>query len=297
MQTSEMDDFFHYLQVERGLSANTLMAYKRDLKKYAQYLGEAVQKKSWNAVIRNDILGFLYSLKDDGKSASTIARSISSIRLFHQYLIREKLVDRDASLHIETPKKERRLPSILSLREVDGLLNIHPDTLLSNRNKAMLELLYATGLRVSELITLNVSDLHLTMGFVRCFGKGSKERIVPLGNAAEKALEEYLQFAREALTKRNQDENRLFVNQHGRPLSRQGFWKILKGIATDAGIKKKITPHTLRHSFATHLLENGADLRSVQEMLGHSDISTTQIYTHVTKARLKDIYKTFHPRA
>lgn len=161
----------------------------------------------------------------------------------------------------------------------------------------MLELLYATGLRVSEMIGLKLEDLHLSMGFVQCMGKGSKERIVPLGDTAKKVLEEYMQTARKELLKKNKQENALFVNQHGRPLSRQGFWKILKGLAMEAEVHKTITPHTLRHSFATHLLENGADLRIVQEMLGHADISTTQIYTHVTKARLKDIYQTYHPRA
>ncbi|WP_164668706.1 site-specific tyrosine recombinase XerD [Virgibacillus doumboii] len=297
MLKSGYEDFFHYLQVERGLSDNTLKSYKRDLKQYMLYIEKVSQKTGWDDVTRTDIIGFLYKLKDDGKSAATIARTISSIRSFHQFLIREQLVNQDVSIHIETPKKERKLPSILSPQDVEALLTIRSDTPLRNRNKAMLEVIYATGLRVTELISLKVSDLHLTMGFVRCFGKGSKERIVPLGDIAKNAVEDYLQNARPALTKRKLDENALFVNQHGRPLSRQGFWKILKGAAKDAGIKKELTPHTLRHSFATHLLENGADLRSVQEMLGHADISTTQIYTHVTKARLKDIYQTYHPRA
>lgn len=297
MLKSGYEDFFHYLQVERGLSDNTIKSYKRDLKQYMLYVEKASQKTNWNDVVRTDIIGFLYKLKDDGKSAATISRTISSIRSFHQFLIREQLVNQDASIHIETPKKERKLPSILSTQDVEALLTITGDSSLQIRNKAMCEVLYATGLRVTELISLKVSDLHLTMGFVRCIGKGSKERIVPLGDLAKNAVEDYLQRARPTLTKRKNDENNLFVNQHGRPLSRQGFWKILKGIAKDAGIKKEITPHTLRHSFATHLLENGADLRSVQEMLGHADISTTQIYTHVTKSRLKDIYQTYHPRA
>ncbi|MFD1039220.1 site-specific tyrosine recombinase XerD [Virgibacillus byunsanensis] len=291
------DDFFHYLQVERGLSDNTLKSYKRDLNQYLLYINKVMLKSNWDNVTRNDIIGFLQQLKDDGKSQSTMTRAVSTIRAFHQFLIREKFVNLDASLHIETPRKERKLPDILSLAEVEALLVNQGSTPLHIRNKAMLELLYATGLRVTELITLKVSDLHLTMGFVRCLGKGSKERIVPLGNVAKKSVEDYLEQARSQLIKRKDDQNVLFVNQHGRPLSRQGFWKILKQVASNANIKKTITPHTLRHSFATHLLENGADLRSVQEMLGHSDISTTQIYTHVTKARLKDIYKSYHPRA
>ncbi|MFD1360617.1 site-specific tyrosine recombinase XerD [Lentibacillus salinarum] len=291
------DDFFHYLLVEQGVSDNTLASYKRDLKHYMQYQEKISRKSDWNDIGRSDIIGFLYKLKEDGKSAATISRTISSIRSFHQFLIREQLVNHDASIHIETPKKERKLPATLSAHDVETLLTIGGRTPLALRNKAMLELMYATGLRVTELVSLEVSDLHLTMGFVRCMGKGSKERIVPLGDVAKKAVDAYLQQARGHLVKRGQDQNALFVNQHGRPLSRQGFWKILKGIARDAGIKKQITPHTLRHSFATHLLENGADLRSVQEMLGHADISTTQIYTHITKARLKDIYQSYHPRA
>lgn len=291
------EDFFHFLQIERGLSDNTLKSYKRDLDSYVFYIDKVMQKSDWKDIVRSDILGFLYMLKDDGKSSATIARHIASIRSFHQFLIREQIVLQDASLHIESPKKERRLPDVLSIKEVETLLDFKVNSLLSIRNKAMLELLYATGLRVSELITLKVSDIHLTMGFVQCLGKGSKERIVPLGNAAKKAVDDYLLHARENLTKRNNDENVLFVNQHGRPLSRQGFWKILKAAAKNAGINKVITPHTLRHSFATHLLENGADLRIVQEMLGHVDIGTTQIYIHVTKVRLKDIYKNYHPRA
>lgn len=292
-----VNDFFHYLQIERGLSTNTLQSYRRDLQKYSKYIATVLQKKVWNEVSRHDIIGFLHMLKDDGRSAATIARMISAIRSFHQFLIRERIVEQDVSLHIETPKKARKLPQILSADEVDKLLHIQTDTPLNSRNKAMLELIYATGLRVSELVTLKVSDLHLTMGFVRCFGKGGKERIIPIGDVAQSALDHYLQFDRPTLVKRHQDEKALFLNHHGRPLSRQGFWKILKAVAKSANITKEITPHTLRHSFATHLLENGADLRSVQEMLGHADISTTQIYTHVTKTRLKDVYQSFHPRA
>jgi integrase/recombinase XerD len=290
------NDFFHYLQIERGLADNTLKSYKRDLKSYMEFM----QKKdhsAWSEITRTDILNFLYSVKDAGKSSATIARNITSIRQFHHFLVREHIVEHDPTLHIETPKKERKLPDILSVQEVDKLLDIQGNSPLDIRNKAMLELIYATGLRVSELVSLKVSDLHLTMGFVRCFGKGSKERIVPLGDMAEKSIEYYLRYARQILLKKNKDENTLFLNQHGRPMTRQGFWKILKKLASDAHIAKDITPHTLRHSFATHLLENGADLRAVQEMLGHADISTTQIYTHVTKTRLKDMYKSYHPRA
>lgn len=291
-----IDDFFHYIQVERGLSNNTISSYRRDLKHYVAYLESELHRTDWNNMSRSDLLGFLHLLKDEHKSSATIARSLSSLRLFHQFLVREQLANQDPSIHIETPKQGQKLPAVLSSKEVEKLLVINGREPLDVRNKAMLEVLYATGLRVSELITLNVSDLHLTMGFVRCLGKGSIERIVPLGDVAKNAIEDYLDHARSVILKKNK-EDVLFLNQHGRPLSRQGFWKILKTIARDKQIKKNITPHTLRHSFATHLLENGADLRAVQEMLGHKNISTTQIYTHVSKARLKDVYKAFHPRA
>ncbi|MBU8789781.1 site-specific tyrosine recombinase XerD [Oceanobacillus caeni] len=296
MLNDALEDYFHFLQIERGLSENTLKSYRRDLKDYTNFLVKKLEVKSWNSVTRIEIIHFLYALKDGGKSTSTISRHISSIRSFHQFLVREKVVNQDVSLHIETPKKERKLPDVLSQTEVEQLLSIETKSPLAYRNKAMLELMYATGLRVTELVTLKVSDLHLTMGFVQCFGKGSKERIVPIGEVAIHAIEQYLQHGRGKLLKHNTNPT-LFLNQHGRPLTRQGFWKILKKIALEVGISKEITPHTLRHSFATHLLENGADLRIVQEMLGHEDISTTQIYTHVSKTRLKDMYKTYHPRA
>ncbi|MFC7060523.1 site-specific tyrosine recombinase XerD [Halobacillus seohaensis] len=291
-----LEDFFHYLTVERGLSNNTIQSYKRDLNQYHTFLQASEELNDWDQVSRSHIMKHLYDLNDKGRSSATIARLLSSIRLFHQFMIREKITNQDPSLHIETPKKERKLPKVLSSDDVDKLLSVQPKNPLAIRNKAMLEILYATGLRVTELITLKVSDLHLTMGFVRCMGKGSKERIIPLGDLAKESLEIYLDGPREKLVKRKQTEE-LFVNHHGSPLSRQGFWKVLKAIAREAGITKAITPHTLRHSFATHLLENGADLRAVQEMLGHADISTTQIYTHVTKMRLKDVYRSYHPRA
>lgn len=290
-----LDDFIHYLQIERGLSENTLQSYARDLRTYARYVQEN-EVTEWAHVTRAKLTAYLRWMHDDGKSAATIARTLSSIRLFHQFLLREYGLKEDPSIHIDTPKKERKLPKILSSDEVDKLLTCPGTDTLTIRNRAMLETLYATGLRVSELLALELDDLHLEMGFVRCFGKGSKERIVPLGDMAKARLEDYLNRSRKMLLK-SKASDILFVNHHGNPLSRQGFWKVLKQIARDAGIQKEITPHTLRHSFATHLLENGADLRAVQEMLGHADISTTQIYTHVTKTRLKDIYKTHHPRA
>ncbi len=292
----EIEDFIHYIQIERGLSHNTLEAYRRDLNKYLSYLNEIELITKWEEVDHALATRFLYHLNDHGAKSTTISRTLSSLRKFHQFLVMERIVAVDPTIHIESPKKARHLPKVLSAEEVDQLLAIQTDDPLSIRNKAMVETLYATGLRVSELVDLTINDLHLMMGFIRCFGKGGKERIVPLGDIAKEAIEFYLDSSREFLVK-GKAVDALFVNHHGRPLSRQGFWKILKTLASESGIKKNITPHMLRHSFATHLLENGADLRSVQEMLGHADISTTQIYTHVSRKRLKDIYSQHHPRA
>ncbi len=297
MLTDAVEDFFHYLKIERGLSDNTIISYRRDLTQYVQFIKKSQQIVDWQRVQRRDIVAFLLHLKEDGRSSKTIARVTSALRSFHQFLIREQMVDHDASLQIETPKLAKTLPSFLKMDEVELLLSYDGKEPLHIRNRAMIELMYATGLRVSEMTSLKMSDVHLMMGFVRCVGKGSKERIVPLGEVARDVLQDYLDHARPVLIKKNQDEPGLFVNRLGKPLSRQGFWKILKGIALEVGLNKSVTPHMLRHSFATHLLENGADLRAVQEMLGHADISTTQIYTHVTKTRLKDMYKQYHPRA
>ncbi|MBU5594276.1 site-specific tyrosine recombinase XerD [Amphibacillus sp. MSJ-3] len=292
----DLEDFIHYIHIERGLSDNTLEAYRRDITKYINYLREVEFIHKWEDVEHATITRFLYYLNDNGAASTSISRTLSSIRKFHQFLLMEKVALVDPTVYIESPTKTRTLPKVLSTQEVEQLLDITADDPLSIRNKAMIETLYATGIRVSELINLNISDLHLMMGFVRCFGKGGKERIVPLGDLAKESIELYLNNGRSYLVKGKQTD-KLFVNHHGNPLSRQGFWKILKTIAKENGIEKNITPHMLRHSFATHLLENGADLRSVQEMLGHADISTTQIYTHVSRKRLRDIYSKHHPRA
>lgn len=295
----QVKDFIHYLIVERNLAHNTIVSYERDLKKYVQYLQKVEQLCHWNDVTRFHIMQFLKFLKEKGSSPKTIARHLASVRSFHQFLLREKAVDQDPTVHIETPQLPRKLPNVLSMAEVEALLEApKQNTPFSIRDKAMLELLYATGIRVSELIQLNTSDVHLTMGFIRCYGKGRKERIVPIGKMATEALKRYIEQGRpELLQRKKGTTDALFLNHHGERLTRQGCWKILKRLAQEANIQKQLTPHTLRHSFATHLLENGADLRAVQEMLGHADISTTQIYTHVTKTRLKDVYKQFHPRA
>lgn len=291
-----VNDFFHFLKIEKGLAENTIASYKRDLNQYTTFLKESCKIDDIHKIKRNHIRSFLENLSNNGKSSSSIARMISTIRSFHHFIIREYDVKHDVTLHIQTPKRERKLPKVLSNQEVELLLDLKGNDPLVVRNKAMLETLYATGLRISELLSLKLNDLHLLMGFVRVVGKGGKERIVPLGSHAQKAIEEYVENARPAL-QNHFETDALFVNHRGRPLTRQGFGKVLRAIAREKNINKEITPHTLRHSFATHLLENGADLRAVQEMLGHADISTTQIYTHISKTRMKDIYQNYHPRA
>jgi len=294
----QLKDFIHFLLVEKGLAENTLISYERDLKSYIKFLQENEGISHFQNVQRAQIVHFLGFLKEQGKSAKTMARHTASIRAFHQFMLRERIVEQDPSVHIDTPRLERSLPKVLSMNEVERLLDSpKAENHYGKRDKAMLELLYATGIRVSELISLNIDDAHLTMGFVRCIGKGNKERIIPLGKSATNAIQEYLDNGRPNFVSKKHRDDALFLNHHGKRLTRQGFWKILKRLTSEAGIQKDLTPHTLRHSFATHLLENGADLRAVQEMLGHADISTTQIYTHVTKTRLKDVYSKFHPRA
>lgn len=291
-----INEFITYLSVERGLALNTLESYGRDLRQYSQYL-EKDDESALDQASRSTIVDYLLHLQKQGKATATIARRLAALKAFYQFLVREKYLEMDPTANLESPKLEKRLPKVLSIREVEMLLQAPgPSTPAGLRDRAMLELLYATGIRVSELVSLNSVDVNLDMGYIRCTGKGSKERIVPLGSMAIKSVREYLDHGRGKLV-RDREELAMFVNHHGRRLTRQGFWKIVKKYAEDAKINKEITPHTLRHSFATHLLENGADLRSVQEMLGHADISTTQIYTHITKGRLKEIYAKTHPRA
>lgn len=288
-------EFVEYLTVERGLAANTLESYERDLVNFSTYVTSA------NVVLervgQNEIMGYLGYLHEGGKATSTISRNLASIRSFYHYLVKENVIKIDPTLHVATPRIEKRLPKVLSTGEIDRLLAAPPlEGVAGVRDKAMLELLYATGMRVSELVSLQTRDINLSSGFLKCMGKGAKERIIPVGSIAQSAIGSYLKQARPLLA-RPQSGDALFLGHLGSQMSRQGFWKILKKYARQAGIMKEITPHTLRHSFATHLLERGADLRAVQEMLGHADISTTQIYTHVTRGRLKEVYQTHHPRA
>lgn len=289
--------FIQYLSVERGLAVNTLEAYERDISMYIDYLHDD-GLRDLNDSTKAHITAYLLHLRKQGRASSTLSRTMVSIRSFYQFLVRERMLTHDPSLHMETPKIEKRLPKALSMEEVDRLLQC-PDVTHARglRDKAMLEVLYATGMRVTELVSLNVSSVSLALGFVRVIGKGAKERIIPLGSLAIDCLDQYLQTAHSELLKPNSDRDVLFLNQLGTRLTRQGFWKIIKHYARAANISKELSPHTLRHSFATHLLENGADLRSVQEMLGHADISTTQIYTHISQVRMKEIYDQAHPRA
>jgi len=293
-----IEDYIHFIQVERQLSDNTLASYRRDLENYVHFLQEAEGMSDFRHVERQTILRHLEQLRMQGKTSRTVARHISSIRSFHQFLLREKRTETDPTVHLEMPTIEQKLPNILSIEEIEALLAA------PNRSKpqgirdvAMLELLYGSGMRISELIALDLADIHLTMGFVRVFGKGGKERIIPLGKSALAALRVYLDGARGTLQGKYPKTDAFFINQRGKRLTRQGCWKLMKEHALKAGIQHELTPHTLRHSFATHLVENGADLRAVQEMLGHADISTTQIYTHISKTRLSEVYKQYHPRA
>lgn len=291
-----VDTYLLHLKVERGLAQNTLDSYRRDLTKFILYL-RRLGVNALEHVERREILAFMEDLHNNGRAAATISRNLAAIRSFFGFLNQENLVDKNPSSELDSPKIPKRLPNIMTVKQVAKLLE-QPDVKSPSglRDKAMLELLYATGIRVSELVDLSLVDVNLDMGFLRCLGKGSKERIIPMGKTAVKSVHTYLQKGRGKLI-RDSQEQAVFVNFHGRRLTRQGFWKILKKYVRQAGFTGDITPHTLRHSFATHLLENGADLRAVQEMLGHSDISTTQIYTQVTAIRLRDVYQQYHPRA
>lgn len=287
------DQFFNYLKVERGLSGNTIQAYSSDLTSYLRFLeGRGIGVLE---VTRENLSAYLLTLSRT-ISPRSLARNLSSIRGFYRFLVAEGRLDSNPARLQEAPRLPRRLPGTLSLNEVDRLLSQpDPSTPTGLRDRAMLEVLYATGLRVSELIHLKVFDINMEAGFLRTVGKGSKERLVPIGAKALAAVKEYLQFGRAPLVK-GVNPPFLFLNGRGKSMTRQGFWKIIGAHGRKASIRRKISPHSLRHSFATHLLEGGADLRSVQLMLGHADIATTQVYTHVTRERLKQIHEQFHPR-
>lgn len=291
-----VDQFLDYLSLERGLRPNTREAYEADLRGFVEFL-EKRSVKSVNNVKRKDILDFLMSEKERGLSVNSVSRRLVAIKVFFRYLQQESLLDHNVTDSMDSPRLWKVLPDTLSMREVDQLLRAPSDkTRHGLRDRAILELLYGTGLRVSELAHLTVDDLHLEEGFVRCMGKGNRERVVPFGRQAGLWLRRYLDEARPAFDKERHLKC-LFLTRRGTGFSRLGLWKLIKQHARRVGIAKNVTPHTLRHSFASHLLANGAQLRVIQEMLGHADISTTQIYTHIDSNRLRSIHAKYHPRA
>lgn len=292
---SEISSFINYITVEQGLASNTQSAYRRDLEKFAKFLDTRTVQVA--DVSRDLVREFLVELQDRQLNARSVARALVTLRNFFQFLVFDRDLPENPCLNVEGPQTTRTLPKVLSVNQVDELLS-QPDTTKTYgpRDKAMLEVLYATGLRVSELTALEVQAVNSELGYVSCVGKGGKARVVPLGRSALRALESYLRHSRLALLK-GKTSNWLFLNRHGDKLTRQGFWKIIVSYGRKAQIGIPLKPHLLRHSFATHLLQRGADLRSVQMMLGHSDISTTQIYTHILKERLRGIYEQHHPRS
>jgi len=287
--------FLDYLRVEKGLAKNSIYSYNEDLDKYLGFLHDKNVERP-DQVTQKMIVDFLFDLRKT-MAGNSISRLLSTIKGFHRFLMREKISTEDPTGLIETPRMDKKIPSFMTFEEVNETLK-SPDLkdIHGLRDRAILELMYATGLRVSEAAGLKSSDANFEVGFVKCKGKGSKERIVPLGKTAARFMEKYINEARPKLAKGKLMEN-LFLAQGGRKLSRQSIWKMVKASVKKAGVRKKVSPHTLRHSFATHLLEHGADLRSVQEMLGHSSITTTQLYTHINQTRLKAIHVQFHPRA
>ncbi|MDY0209937.1 MAG: site-specific tyrosine recombinase XerD [Acholeplasma sp.] len=292
-----LKDYEYYLKREKGLSENTIMAYLRDLEQYRLFLEKYHDISKVHRIEKKHVEAYLKTLKKKQLSTKSSSRKLTAIKGFHQFLYVEKETNDNVASEIESPKTEKSLPQVLSVDEVIKLLEtIKGNDPLSLRNQALLELIYGSGLRVTELLDLKTQDIHLTAGHVRVIGKGNKERELPLGEMSVIALRQYLTKARNELTI-NSVTDYLFVNQYGDRLSRQGFFKLLKKLAQKAGIDKEVSPHTLRHSFATHLLEAGVDLRTLQSLLGHEDIQTTQIYTHISQKHLKDVYLETHPRA
>lgn len=292
-----VEQFLNYLSVERGLARNTIFSYRTDLKKFSFFLKERGEA-SVNNVTREDIRNFLMDLKNKKLSVNSIARNLVSIKSFFKYLVNEKITKDDIAAVLDAPKLWKRLPDTLNIKEVDKIiLKANVKNKQGLRDRAILEVLYGTGMRVSEVVTLKLRDINFEVGFLKCKGKGQKERIVPFGGKAQAAISRYLKKARPKFILKKRDVPEIFLSRLGRSISRVSIWKMIKAYTRKANIKKNITPHTLRHSFATHMLEGGADLRVVQELLGHADISTTQVYTHINKDRLKSIHHKYHPRS
>lgn len=288
---SEIDLFCNYLLIDKKYSKNTIQSYKRDLVKLDEFLSKKI-----SSITDKDIKKYLEHITEEGENKTSIARNISSLRSFYKFLMLEKKVSYNPMENIDLPKLDKKLPDTLDEEDIERLLDLKLTDEFSFRNKAMLELMYATGLRVSELVNLKIHDIGLDMAIVKTMGKGSKERIIPMGDYALYYVKTYMLNYRNSMLKKEYNDY-LFLNNHGKQMTRQGFFKILKKVAIEQGIKKDFSPHTLRHSFATHLLNHGADLRIIQELLGHSDITTTQIYTHISNKQLRENYDEFHPHS
>lgn len=294
---AHLNRYIQHLQVERGLSANTLSSYERDLNQFIAYIDQQGLTEL-TAVKRHHMSRYMLHLKEQGRKAATLSRHIVSVRAFFHFLLAEDVIQSNPSIYMEAPKQEKKPPSILSVSVTNKLLETpNCSSAAGKRDKAMLELIYATGIRVSELVSLNIEHVNMQLEFIQCMGTGQKERLVPFGKLASEAIVDYLQYGRDELLTERASESALFLNHLGTRLTRQGFWKTIKKYAKEAGIEEEITPHTLRHSVAAHLLDNGADIRSVQELLGHADISSTLKYTQVSKERMKEVYSRAHPRA
>ncbi|MBQ6370726.1 MAG: tyrosine recombinase [Firmicutes bacterium] len=290
------DDFIEYLRKEKRMANNSCDAYRRDVSEFVSFeaargITDVTQSSS------TEMVAWLHQLKEKGRSASTVNRKVASVRAFYRYLMEKGFVSSDPTSGIRSPKIERKEIEYLTIQEIDRLLESPDDSVRGVRDRAILEVLYATGIRVSELIDMDLDSINLRMGFVTCDGEGSRARIIPLGRPARAALENYISDARVQLVRDRTDEQALFVNQYGRRITRQGLWKILKDYGEKAQLEHSLTPHTLRNSFAVHMLQNGADLKSLQELMGHDDITATQVYLSATKSRLKDVYDRAHPRA
>lgn len=290
-----LEKFFEYLKKERKMAPNTLEAYRRDVLEFSAF-EESRNISDLRKTPGTEVVAFLLKLKNDGKSAATVNRKLASIRAFYNYLQAKEEITANPTQNIKSPKIERKTLEYLTLEEIDRLLAVPDKSLRGVRDRAILELLYATGIRVTELIEADVEDINLRMGFITCAGEQSKARIIPIGRPARAALEDYIYDARKQLVK-DPEETALFVNYYGQRITRQGMWKILKEYGKQAGLEHKLTPNIIRNSFAVHMIQNGADLKSLQELLGHEDISATQIYLTVTKNRIKDVYDKTHPRA